>query len=630
MNKTITEIVPPTVMVGIDRLRYASEAPPELNLQVRKSSDKVGLAELEASIRIHGIIVPLVTVEHKSVLYVSAGNRRLKLMRKIHGDKSAREVATVDSANIKGDAREIAMATNLGLPPHPVDRYEVIALLVKEGMTPADAQAHFALSKVAFNQVMRLGKMAPVIRNDWREGQIDASVVKAFALSDDPKEQERVYKLLKKNSHQGKVYPHDVASRFVGQQREAGQLVEFVGLAECEKAKLVVNTDLFGTNHTVGDLSLLKRLAAGKLRSACDKLVADGWAWALPADEIKEDWLYGSIEPAGKNEPTKPELARIDELAEALRPDNDDDTLDIEALESEQTMLLESIKARAYTPTQRAKGGCILKIGTVGNQAGRLIIQYGRTKPEDRKKVEAAERRAAPPDPNKKKAPKTDVKSAAMAQRLSEQLTRAAGMAIVREPSIAISALIAGFASRDHAVGVSISGDTSRGADFVKTFDGNLAGSTQNREMLLAQICGRALSFGNSNNEMVPLKNPAAAAICNAINPQKMNAALRECFDAKDYFSSTDKASVAQAVREAMGEDHAAAVMKMKGPEAAKFATANVPPTKWLPPWLRTAHYDGPKASKKSTTMRKVQAATAARVAKGKGKKKIAKKAKRK
>lgn len=32
----------------------------------------------------------------------------------------------------------------------------------------------------------------------------------------------------------------------------------------------------------------------------------------------------------------------------------------------------------------------------------------------------------------------------------------------------------------------------------------------------------------------------------------------------------------------------------MKKAELVKFAVANVPVTRWLPPELRTAHYDGP------------------------------------
>jgi ParB family transcriptional regulator, chromosome partitioning protein len=209
----------------------------------------------------------------------------------------------------------------------------------------------------------------------------------------------------------------------------------------------------------------------------------------------------------------------------------------------------------------------------------------------------------------KKKGPHTDIKSAALAGRLSATLTKAAGIAIVRDLDVAISALIAGFASRDSAVGVHITGDVSKAANFVTTFQGNLDGTPNNREMLLAQICARALDFRSHDPEAPPMKRAAVAEVCNAIDAKRMNVAIRECFDAKDYFESTDKASVAQAVREAMGDEHASKVAKMKSGDAAKFAVANVPKTGWLPIWLRTAHYDGPTKAAATSAKKTVKKA---------------------
>jgi ParB family chromosome partitioning protein len=589
----------PTVMVSIDQLKYASEAPKELGLQVRKSSDASGLKELEASIRTHGIIVPLVTKMHKGQLYVTAGNRRLKLVRKIHGSNAAL-VPCVDSDKLGGDPREIAMATNLGLPPHPVDRYEVIAQLVKEGMSPADAQAHFGMTPRLYAQVMRLGEMAPIIRDAWRAGEIDAGVVRAFALSDDPKEQERIYRLIKKTAYKGHVHAHDVMARIIGKQSGVGALVEFVGKDECAKAKIVVHEDLFSANHTVSDAGKLKQLADRKLSEACDTLTKQGWAWALPKADVSNEWNYSRLDPAKEPKSDADQaklLAEYDtKLAVLDDPEAEQDPhVDYSLIESMRDNLREEIVASGYTEAQRKKAGCLLSLTT----NGKLRIEYGRIKPEDKKKVEASERKAAAPaSDGKKKGPQTDVKSAALAYRLSTQLTAAAGAALVREPALAISALIAGFASRDSVVGVHISGDTSKPADFEKTFDGNIAGSSANREMLLAQICARALNFVSHNPEKSPFKNAAVAAICNAISPQRMRLELQAAFDAKDYFESTDKASIAKAVREAMGPEHAAKVEKMKSAEAAKFATANVPGTGWLPPWLRTVHYEGPNKSK--------------------------------
>lgn len=594
----------PTLMRAASELRYASEAPKELGLQVRKSSAQEGAGELEASIRTHGIIVPLVVKDHKGTSYVTAGNRRLNLFRKIHGENTDLQLQTVNSDDIKGDAREIAMATNLGLPPHPVDRYEVIAMLVKEGMTPADAIEHFSLSKRQYNQIMRLGTMSPTIRNAWRDGEFDYDVVKAFALTDDKKQQEKVYEQAKKEGHNGRIYSHSVTQRLVGKQAGVGKLVEFVGVGECERHKLKVNVDLFGAQHTVSDTKLLQQLVDAKMESEKKLLESQGWAWASTENEIGNTiYQYGDIEPTKAN-PTKEEKDRIATIEKLLHDDNarpfgegDDPNIDYEELEAEKELIEQAIRLRGYSADHRKRSGCILKISTTG----KFVIQYGKVKPAEKAKIERQHRAESGSTDTKKKKPKHDVKSAALAGRLSDQLTKAAASTIAREPSLAIAAVIAGIASHDYAVGIRINGDSSRGADFVKTFESNMKGSRESREMMLAQICARALAFGSQNPDSPPMKNAAVAAVCNHLPAAKFNEALRQTFDAKDYFESTDKASIEQAVREALGDDHAVKVAKMKGPDAAKFANANVPATGWLPPWLRTAHYSGPmKGSKKA------------------------------
>ena len=93
----------------------------------------------------------------------------------------------------------------------------------------------------------------------------------------------------------------------------------------------------------------------------------------------------------------------------------------------------------------------------------------------------------------------------------------------------------------------------------------------------------------------------SGSAVASAINGKALTAALRETFDAKDYFNSVSRATIVEAVREAMGDQHASAVAKMDKAGAIKFALANLPKTKWLPKQLRVAGYDGPakKAAKK-------------------------------
>ena len=109
--------------------------------------------------------------------------------------------------------------------------------------------------------------------------------------------------------------------------------------------------------------------------------------------------------------------------------------------------------------------------------------------------------------------------------------------------------------------------------------------------------------------------------ICNAINPKAMNTALRETFDAADYFKRVPAALVIKAIEEAVNPEEARRVGKLKKKDAVDFAVANVIGTKWLPDELRVAGYDGPGAKITDKTARaKAAEKKAAKPAKKAGK----------
>lgn len=586
----------PVSMIAISHLRYASEAPPILGLQVRKSDDSEGLTELEASIRAHGVIVPLVFKETADgKMFVTAGNRRLKLLRKIYGEIDV-HAPCVDSDHFKGDPREIAMATNVSLPPHPVDRYEVIASLVKEGMTPADAQLRFGMSQRHLAQVMRLGSLSQEIRDHYRSGHIDGKTAQAFTLSDDPKEQDRIYALIAKRAYQGRVTYADVTSAILpANNRDVGKFVAFVGVEACRKAKILKQEDLFATNHTVTDVKALKKMVDRKLSDKCDELCKAGWKWAFQEDHVPGNkWSYtllGADPKLGKATPAEEQMlkqlaAEEDRNEEADEYNHD---LDVE-LEDKRELIEQEIRCRGFTAEQRAKAGCFVSVARDGS----LSIEYGRVKPDDAKKVAASERTK----PAKKKAAKPGqaaVLTSALAGRMTANLEKAAASVLMREPHIAVASIIAGCASGGATLNVRVGGESQqKPADFASVFAAAIKSSPAELLMMLAQIAGKALSIVSYNPEGMPLNDKGDAALLNALPPAKLNKAIREAFDAEDYFKSVSIAAIVDAVRTAMGEDHARLVSKHGKADAAKYALTHVPKTGWLPKHLRTAHYDGP------------------------------------
>lgn len=608
MSKTATAIsqpgVEPTpvpiVMRSIGTLYLASEAPKSARLVVRDSSRGSPMtdAELKASIYAKGIIQPLIWKTYENKDFVVAGNRRLRLLREIFADHPATPVQTQNVADFGGDWREVAIDTNLSLPPHLVERYEMIVALTKDlKLSPIDARLRWGMTTRQFDQVMALGKMSPTIRQAWRDGEIDAKTAQAFTLEPDPAEQDRIYEKAKKSIfHNHRVSDYDVRMRIIpDNQRDVGMLVSFLGVDFCKNEKIIKQEDLFSSHHVVTDVKRLRKLTSDKLTLKCADLIAAGWSWALPEDQLTGNkYDYHAIDPAKKSTPTAEEKLTIEQLDNAACDEDDEEASELASDHLEK--LEEEIKQRGYTPEQRAKTGCILKIGHDGS----LVIEYGKVKPSDRKKVQASERSASKtanaPAKSTGEAPLTN----ALAQRLSEQLQAGIAKAIQSEPHLAVAALIAGFASRGHVVDVKVGHadydpKSKPEADFVQIFEGARKSTAQAQLVMLTKIAAEALYIlVHSATAKPPLADKGLEALVAAMKPATLNKTIAETFDAGGYFSSVNAAAVVAAVRCSMGDEHATKVAGMKKAEAVKFAAANVPAKGWLPPQLRTVHYAGP------------------------------------
>lgn len=606
---------PKTLDIPLSELLLAAEAPKGVNFVVRDSGSGSPLSdeELKASLFTNGVLVPLILKRHDSKNYIIAGNRRLRLLRVIYADDPHATVPCQDVDSFGDiDWRQIAIDTNLSLPPHIVERYEQIVLLVKDlKLSPEDARLRFGLSPRQFQQTMALGRMSETVRTAWRVGEIDAKTARAFTLEPDPKEQDKIYNAVKKSAWQNKVDEQDVRSRIIpANQRDAGKLVAFVGVDVCKKAKLVKQEDLFAANHTVTDLKALSKMAADKIQAECDRLVQDGWKWAVPADRVKDHYYYQTLTPSDKALATATEATRLADIRKIMDGDDEHSTDFFEQLEEEQERIEENIKARAFAPAQRAKSGCFLKIG----RDGTLVIEYGRVDPKDQKSVQASERRETSKPKPKAKAGEV-VLTNALAERLSQQLEEAISASLHARPHVAAAALIAGFASSGHVIDVRAGGSPvtygsskKAEADFAQVFEGARKSTPEALIVMLTEVASKALSIQiHGAQAKQPLDDIGLQAMIAAMDAKFLNNAIAEAFDAKGYFESVNLQACVDAVRASIGAEHAAKVAKMKKADAAKFAAANVPGTGWLPKQLRTVHYKGPveaapapKAAKKA------------------------------
>lgn len=525
----------------LSQLKLVEEAPAEIRaqFQVRKSDDSFGMAELEASLLHHGLIYPLILDRSHGADYAIAGNRRLKCLRKIHANNPAIDVNVVDVRDFAGDEREIAMAVNIALPPHPVDRYEVLAAQVNAGMSPEDVAARYAMTLQQVGRVLALAELAPEIRDAWRDEKIDAQVAQAFTLAPDKAEQVKLFKALDKTNN---ISAWQIREKFV-KNRDVGKTLEFVGIDAYENAGGKVKRDLFGTSHTVSDEKLLNKLYLTQMDAACQTLLDEGWSFAFTTDSLGSTrYSYGQIDVA-KVTMTKAEKETQAALTARVEASDDDSEAaeQLEALEA-------AVKLRAYTADHKKRSGCFLSVAHDGS----LDIEYGRVKPSEKSKAKAPAATKAKEKGGKAKAPEV---SSVVAFRLDQQLLKATAAAIIA-------------ASPGKGLGP-----------------------------MLASIVATQITWTRPMGIPMPV-SAMLGDIRLVIDVKIMQRQIKEAFDAKDYFNSIPRDMIAAAVSESISVDQATKVRSMSKEQAAKYAVSNVPKTGWLPKQLRMRGYDAPKAKK--------------------------------
>ena len=542
-------MTPPGRMIPLDQIRFGHEAEPPINARRTGRTDDIDA--LAASIAAHGQIHALAVRTIDGIAYVADGNRRLAALhlRAERGEITAKEPIRCDEVSEDAAADELSVAANLlRAPLHEADAYETFRDLAARGMSETEIAARFGIEAKRVTRMLALGRLSPVILKAWREdefGRDAGKCVRAFTLAASIEEQERVFHDLQKNDRLTSDWL--IRQAFGAGDREAARLFNFVGEDAYLEAGGAVTVDLFGEDHAISDPALVAKLAADKIEAKLAELVADGWAWAARAEDLPYSWTY-----------------------------------------SWQKLQISKKKA---TAEQKATSGCVLAL----DHLGALNIAYGVLRPAQAKKEAAA--KAGEPGEEKEAAI-----SNAMAHRLSVRATLAVREALAQEPRLGLVALLAGFlcgGSYGTPIRVRHEGFDHRESREVEPFP---VAFERLASMSDAELFSIAAGFASAtidmqvhNSHNLPFGG-ANGALADAIDSGTMYVALRDKFDAEDYFGGVSKPLVLKAIGETLGEDQARGAGKLKKKELVEFALKNVPPTGWLPPELRTSHYPGPGA----------------------------------
>jgi ParB family chromosome partitioning protein len=360
-------------------------------LNVRKSAPTdAEQAELAASIFVHGLLENLVVRPTDNDRYeVLAGGRRLMAMQSLAREGELDLDHPVACLVHDGDPQEISLAENIvRLSMHALDQFEAFVALADQGLSIAEIASRFGNTETLVRQRLRLGRVAPEIREAYRADDINLETLMAFAVTEDQGQQLAVWEEIKG----GYVHAHHVRRLLTDEKIAASsKFVRFVGLEAYEAAGGTSTRDLFseGEGATyLDDSALVMRLTQEKLAAAAQDLQAkEGWKWTQAVSEFSWETIQQcqnvypqSIDPTPEQ---AAELKRLQdglELHDAMDNDaglNPEEEDKVAELEAKYEALENSLSA--YAPEDLARAGCMVSV----NHDGTLNIRRGLVLPED-------------------------------------------------------------------------------------------------------------------------------------------------------------------------------------------------------------------------------------------------------
>ncbi len=327
-------------------------------LNVRKTRSKATIESYAASIEAHGILQNFRVHPSESGLYgvVIGGTRlaALKLLlkrKKIAADYPVPcEIRPADDPTLT----EVSLAENFVREAmHPADEFDAFRKLAGEGQGPETIAARFGVTPMVVRQRLKLAVVSPRLIAAYRKDEMTLDQLMAFTISDDHKQQEKVWKELPDWSRQrgdGAVIRAALTEQHV---RADSKLAQFVGIEAYEQAGGAVLRDLFDDRGSgwLTDFALLNRMVSEKLETAAAPLRGENWKWVeiLPDLSRHDTQQYARIHPVHAA-PEPERQAEIDTLqaeADAIMEEHGEEPAD-EAAHNR----LEEIYARIDTDRQ--------------------------------------------------------------------------------------------------------------------------------------------------------------------------------------------------------------------------------------------------------------------------------------
>lgn len=299
------------------------------------------------------------------------GGRRWRALRRLAEQGDARDALAVIEAGDDVAAREIALMISVSPKPlHPVDEYESFARLEEAGLGVEAIAAHFGESVRHIRQRLALGRLAPRVREKWREGAIDREQAEAFAAGPVAAQEA----LLDQLEGAPAYYDWDaieIRRKLRGETlSNSGPEGKFL-LADKARVEAYIaqggriEDNLFEDEIIIHDPTLARRIVNDALRAEAERIrVEEGWGAALIGEDGADPY----------DEPDEPEFfdaesARLDEIANEERS-GEADQARLRALDDERDAIIRDALLRMLPLEARA----IQAVGAFLDHKGRLYV----------------------------------------------------------------------------------------------------------------------------------------------------------------------------------------------------------------------------------------------------------------
>ncbi len=589
---------------------------------VRKT--KTGIEGLAASIAAIGLLHNLQVHPNGGNFQVIAGGRRLAALQLLAKQKKiAGDFPVPCDVRDTDDAIEVSLAENeMREAMHPADQFEAFKKLADENKGPEVIAAHFGVTPRVVEQRLKLAVVSPKLIAAYRKEEMTLDCLMAFTVSDDHKQQEKVWAGRPKWGNDPSYFRDALTEKHI---EADNKLAQFVGIKAYEKAGGTMLRDLFDDEHDgwITDPALLNQLASAKLEKIAGEVRSEGWKWV----DIIPDLTWDALKAFGKAKPRhipptpeqQKEIDRLtresDAIVEEYGEDCDDDDVQIRIGDIQGQ--IDQLSGAEYWPDEiKAAAGVAIGVG----HDGEPDIQRGLIRSDDKAAAKNAAKGAGGAADGKKDG---DPETAGLPAKLIEDLTahRTAGVQakLADNPKIALVAVVHALAldclyqtRETSCLKISGSGtyltssaegikDSAAARQLAATTKAATKGMPKQPEKLWAWL------YGRDQKTLLEILAVCAASTLDAV--QKRRGVIERAPDSahagqladalkldmaeywqptvEGYLGRVPKDLILAAVTEAIGKGAANNMAPLKKDAMARQAEQKLAGKKWLPAILR-------------------------------------------